>query len=292
MKDKHTKSKELQAKLIQLISEHYLSDDFDVTKLAKLLKICDRTLHRQCTQHLSTSPGKLIQRFKIERAKELLMNITDIKSAAIGAGFKSVWTFNIAFKKELGINPSQFKKDIQTSNEFREIRKKLLKIVIKNYRIKAFDVPTFAEMVGVAERTLYRYCKNYLSSTPIQIINRIKIRKAKKLLLRDFDVSRVASETGFNTVSALAIAFKNETGVSPRNYRKENQTDKQRDIVDKVYAFLGQDIRIMSDEQIKTALREALNIFLPQRPTLLEALSDSASEHEILDLIKEFRNEK
>lgn len=53
--------------------------------------------------------------------------------------------------------------------------------------------------------------------------------------------------------------------------------------------FLGKVMDLHSDAQVEEALRMQLNIRLPQRPTMDEALSSSNSDHEVIGLLLQYR---
>jgi len=60
-------------------------------------------------------------------------------------------------------------------------------------------------------------------------------------------------------------------------------------ILKRICIFSGKEIDPNSDEQVITVLREEFNILLPQRRTLEESLELSGKEHEVIDLILQYR---
>jgi len=60
-------------------------------------------------------------------------------------------------------------------------------------------------------------------------------------------------------------------------------------ILQRICIYAGQNVDPNSDEQVKKVLRSEFNIHLPQRRTMNESLSSSASDHEILSLIIKYR---
>lgn len=55
--------------------------------------------------------------------------------------------------------------------------------------------------------------------SPIKYLRMLRIEKAKELLVSDYlSISDIASMTGFNTIFTFSRAFKNEVGLSPKNY--------------------------------------------------------------------------
>jgi len=57
------------------------------------------------------------------------------------------------------------------------------------------------------------------------LLNSYRVREAKELFLgpqsRNFKISAIASDSGFNSLSSFNIAFKKHTGMTPSSYRKQ-----------------------------------------------------------------------
>ena len=56
-------------------------------------------------------------------------------------------------------------------------------------------------------------------------MRRVRIERARRLLdTTDFEISRIAYQTGFSSQSHLQTMFKRETGYTPREWRmRENK---------------------------------------------------------------------
>lgn len=61
-------------------------------------------------------------------------------------------------------------------------------------------------------------------------------------------------------------------------------------ILQRICIFAGEAFDPNSDEKVKSILLSRFDIALPQRRSLNESLTDSASEHEIIDLILKYRS--
>ncbi|MGB3620583.1 hypothetical protein FT643_14660 [Ketobacter sp. MCCC 1A13808] len=57
----------------------------------------------------------------------------------------------------------------------------------------------------------------------------------------------------------------------------------------RICVFAGKDIDPDSDAQVEEVLRSKFDISLPQRRSLNESLASTASDHEIINLILEYR---
>ncbi len=79
-------------------------------------------------------------------------------------------------------------------------------------------------VVPVSRRSLDRRFQQVLGRTPAEEIRRVHLERAKQLLGdTDMPVPNVAAASGFGSREYLARAFKQQTGLSPRQYRNRIQ---------------------------------------------------------------------
>ncbi len=78
-----------------------------VEGLAKRAGLSRRTLHRRCLEHTGTTPAKLVERLRVERAKELLTRGKSAKATASATGFGSAVHMRRAFGRVLGLSPRE-----------------------------------------------------------------------------------------------------------------------------------------------------------------------------------------
>tara|TARA_R110001583_G_scaffold51161_11_gene159787 strand:+ start:18211 stop:19071 length:861 start_codon:yes stop_codon:yes gene_type:complete len=80
-------------------------------ELAKLAGYSSAQFNRLCLQQLATTPIKKLRQLRMQRAKALLkssdLNLSDIASAV---GYKDVFNFSSAFKREVGMAPNLYRK--------------------------------------------------------------------------------------------------------------------------------------------------------------------------------------
>jgi transcriptional regulator GlxA family with amidase domain len=82
----------------------------DVPRLARQLGWSVRTLHRRCQATVGTTPAKLIERLRVERARELLASgERAVKQVAAAAGFADVAQLARAFRRTLGTRPRDYR---------------------------------------------------------------------------------------------------------------------------------------------------------------------------------------
>lgn len=76
--------------------------------------------------------------------------------------------------------------------------------------------------IGVSERRLVDIFKDEYGVTPKSYVNSLRLKEAKRLLTKTNDeIIDIAYSIGFGSLSAFYRFFKEETGFTPRAYRKE-----------------------------------------------------------------------
>ncbi|MFD0021306.1 GlxA family transcriptional regulator [Streptomyces sp. NPDC058382] len=83
---------------------------------------------------------------------------------------------------------------------------------------------TLADMAaraGTSTRTLIRRFREQTGTTPLQWLQRARIRQAQHLLeTTQHSVERIGAQVGFGSPTAFRDRFKRTVGVSPHNYRR------------------------------------------------------------------------
>jgi LacI family transcriptional regulator len=98
------------AKSLQFIARHF-QHPVSLDDLAKAAAMSRRGLHKAFLEHLGRNPGEELQRFRIERAKQLLArNDQKIEDVASQCGYQSANSFYLAFKQATNLSPTEFRK--------------------------------------------------------------------------------------------------------------------------------------------------------------------------------------
>jgi AraC-like DNA-binding protein len=96
------------------LNRPFLDPSISVKQLAEKLTISDRILSQIINEHMNRNFYDFINNYRIDFAKNLLKNPVDEKMTILEilyeAGFNSKSAFNVAFKKETGVTPSQFRR--------------------------------------------------------------------------------------------------------------------------------------------------------------------------------------
>ena len=79
------------------------------------------------------------------------------------------------------------------------------------------------DLVGVAamsRRSLHTAFLRYLGRTPGQELHRLRIERAKRLLgQRGQKIETISLDCGYQSANSFFVAFKQATGLSPKQYR-------------------------------------------------------------------------
>jgi transcriptional regulator GlxA family with amidase domain len=82
----------------------------DSDSIARRAGLSPRTFHRRCLAHLSTTPAKLLDKLRVERARDLLASrALPLKALAASCGFTSPARMKRAFERELGLGPRAYR---------------------------------------------------------------------------------------------------------------------------------------------------------------------------------------
>jgi AraC-like DNA-binding protein len=93
------------------IEENYLYENIMIEKLAKICELSTKYFTQIFERSFGIQPKKYIQRLRVEKAKEILVNSNaQISEVAEEAGFSSGYYFSRIFKELCGISPTDYRK--------------------------------------------------------------------------------------------------------------------------------------------------------------------------------------
>ena len=110
-------------KLISYMNENkpYLDPDLSLSILAEKIRIPTRYLSQIINESLHKNFFDFINSYRIEEAKARLSTENNSKrnilEVLLDCGFNSKSVFNLAFKKQTGLTPSQYKKRLVQTSE-------------------------------------------------------------------------------------------------------------------------------------------------------------------------------
>ena len=115
--------------------------------------------------------------------------------------------------KELGIT------SLQVQKNFEDIEKVVS--LMQNNLCKTYSLDELAQYVNLSKFHFNRKFKTYISYTPIEYFNRLKMQYACDLLLQtDWTIESISKYLGFNNPYYFSEHFKQVTGYAPTQLRK------------------------------------------------------------------------
>jgi len=86
---------------------------------------------------------------------------------------------------------------------------------------QSLPVASIATHVGMSSRTLSRWCREHLDESPAEIVRRLRIDEAQRLLAEtDLPLKDITTRTGLGAPTTLWRAFTQQLGVTPAAYRQ------------------------------------------------------------------------
>lgn len=149
----------------------------------------------------------------IENTTSKLLDILESKeeSMILGDGVLKELFYRIA----IGQNAQMLHKMFLEENNESKIAK-ALKHIHDNYN-KSLDMDSLARICDMSVSSFHNHFKIITSHTPLQYIKKIRLTKAKDLLIKyDYKAVDVANELGYDNPSHFSRDFKSYFGYSPK----------------------------------------------------------------------------
>ncbi|MBA1201730.1 AraC family transcriptional regulator [Pseudomonas capeferrum] len=112
--------------------------------------------------------------------------------------------------------------DLQSASEKHPAYQRLA--AVDDYIRANFSRPVtmreLTRIAGISVAQLERYCKRVFHLTPRQMIHKVRLEHAHRLLHTDMPITEVALQCGYTDHSAFSRQFKTLTGFTPLQYRK------------------------------------------------------------------------
>lgn len=122
------------------------------------------------------------------------------------------------FAKEIDIEPSE----ITVTSLDEKFIARAIEIVEAHISEPDFKIEQLSEEMGVHRAQLYKKLHHLTGKTPQQFVRIIRLKRGKQLLEQSgLYVSEVAYQVGFNSPRIFSKYFKEEFGVTPKGYTKQ-----------------------------------------------------------------------
>lgn len=110
--------------------------------------------------------------------------------------------------------------DGQTAERERQRLNRIYRHVEENFT-RPVDMAGAAAVAGITVPSFCRYFKQQVKMTYTEFVNIHRVNHAKRLLLREANVSEACFSSGFESLSYFNRVFKKVTGINPSAYRTE-----------------------------------------------------------------------
>lgn len=96
---------------------------------------------------------------------------------------------------------------------------------IKEHLHESISIAKVAEVACMSQASFYRYFKNEFGMSPVEYINRERVKAACRMLEnRDRSVTEVSYAMGFSSISHFIKLFKEQSGITPKQYQLKNSS--------------------------------------------------------------------
>jgi len=86
------------------------------------------------------------------------------------------------------------------------------------------SLPGLCELIGINPRTLVRYTQEGFGCSPKVLYSRVRLDRARSLLAHTSqNITNIAISCGFNSLAHFSSAFKQQSGVSPSQWRTQKR---------------------------------------------------------------------
>ncbi len=117
-------------------------------------------------------------------------------------------------------NQAQFSSALERQREALPEHRDLAAYVLEHLD-EELSVTRLAAATGMSPRTLTRWCREHLDESPAEIVRRLRLDEAKRLLEETaLPLKEIGARTGLGDPSTLWRAFTQHTGVTPGAYRQ------------------------------------------------------------------------
>lgn len=119
----------------------------------------------------------------------------------------------------------QTEKTVSVPSAGRMLRQMIAWISV--HYMEPVQIKQIAAAAGISDSSCYRIFHQYLNQTPLAFLNQYRLEKAMGLLMQtDQSIATIADCCGFSQQSYFGKLFKETTGMSPGEYRKQMEAKR------------------------------------------------------------------
>lgn len=107
----------------------------------------------------------------------------------------------------------------EQNSEMKEIT-----VYIKNNIDNNITLSELADLVNLEKTYFIKKFKSVIGTTPMQYVKKVRLERAKKLLLySDMNITQISDALNFGSIHRFSEFFINEVGISPQKFKKQEK---------------------------------------------------------------------
>ena len=113
------------------------------------------------------------------------------------------------------------------------LMRRVMKVINENMDNPELSVELIADKVGISRVHFYRKMKDLTGQAPRDFVKYVRLKEAARLLSKkNYDITGVSVATGFKSLSAFSTNFKSLYGLSPTEWVKKQEKEREADAND------------------------------------------------------------
>ena len=96
-----------------------------------------------------------------------------------------------------------------------------LQFIARNYRAP-IKLAKLVEISQMSRRGFLKAFQRHTGTSPVQLLRQIRIEQSKRILIEnDLKLTEIAAMSGFGQLNSFCVAFKQVTGVAPKQFQRQ-----------------------------------------------------------------------
>ena len=211
------------AAAIEQVPDIIISDvmmpEMDGFKVARIIRADERTSHIPLM--LLTALNDKTSRIKGWRENVDAYMTKPFDRDELLIQLENMLTIRDILKKKAGQDLSSGQSQSATlTKKDQEFVDRLMGIIHEHYADPLLSRVKLANLMAVSDRQLQRKIKALIDQNPMDILREFRLNTAKQKLRDGYQVSLVADDCGFNSLSYFSQCFKAQFGMSPKKFQQ------------------------------------------------------------------------
>ena len=220
----------------EYIRTYYQKADLSEEKVSRFIGMTPISFSNAFRRSTGQTYISYLREVRMEEAAKLLC-ITSEKTYVIAkkVGMEDPNYFSFLFKKQYGISPSQYREKNGKADLYGREKKDEKKILVKSakkyihnhYQNSHLSEKEISEKLNISRIYFSSLFRKMTGQTYVSYLREVRMKAAAELLLETEEKTCVIAEkVGFEDCNYFSFAFKKYYGISPSQYRENEQTDE------------------------------------------------------------------